>query len=135
MRLAQRSALLVLALLSVNAWSQTSEQKLTVTGKLVRVMAIGGESTGWAIELSPAITVDGKQVSSLQVRYRSASKLEKLENRQVRATGTLTQKQGVESGEQLILNIASLKETNTTDKSSVQPKTQVTPLPLEPKTM
>jgi hypothetical protein len=53
MRFAQRCSALLLVLLSVNTWAQSPEQKLTVTGKLVRVMAIGGESTGWAIELNP----------------------------------------------------------------------------------
>jgi len=47
-------------------------------------MAIGAESTGWAIEMGSAITVDDKQVNSIQVRYRSAGKLEKLTNKQVR---------------------------------------------------
>ena len=48
-------------------------------GKLVGVMAIGAESTGSAIEM-----IGDKQVNSIQVRYRSAGKLEKLTNKQVR---------------------------------------------------
>ena len=32
---------------------------MTVTGTLTRVMAIGGESTGWAIQLDSAAAIDG----------------------------------------------------------------------------
>jgi len=42
-------------------------QKITVTGKLDRVMAIGGESTGWAIQLDSEAAIDGKQVNSIEV--------------------------------------------------------------------
>jgi hypothetical protein len=121
MRFARRGSLVVLALLSINAWAQSPEQKLTVTGKLVRVMAIGGESTGWAIELSPAIKLGDKQVSSLQVRCRSASKLEKLENKQVKATGKITHQQGVETGVQPILEISSIKEAKSTPGIAATP--------------
>jgi hypothetical protein len=109
---------LILTLLSVNAWAQSPEPKFSVTGKLVRVMAIGGESTGWAIELNPAITEGEKQVSSLQVRYRRAGKLEKLANKQVKATGKITNRQGVETGAQPVLEISSIKEVKTTTGSA-----------------
>lgn len=99
MRFLQRIGILILTLLSVNVRAQSPEQKLTVTGKLVRVMAIGGESTGWAIELDSGSTVDHRQINSIQVRYRSSSKLEKLANKQVRATGKLVHRQGIETGE------------------------------------
>ena len=83
-RFVRRIDVLILALASAGAGGQSPVQKLTVTGKLVRVMAIGAESTGWAIEMGSAITIDNKQVNSIQVRYHSASKLEKLTNKQVR---------------------------------------------------
>ena len=47
-----------------------------MTGKLNRVMAIGGESTGWAIHLDHEITVEGKHVSSLEIDYPKTKKLE-----------------------------------------------------------
>ena len=53
--------MLILALASAGAGGQSPVQKLTVTGKLVRVMAIGAESTGWSIELESTITVDNKK--------------------------------------------------------------------------
>lgn len=73
MRFAQRVAILI-SLVCV-AGAQPPDQKLMVAGKLVRVMAIGAESTGWAIELVAPITIENTQVNSIQVRYSSASKL------------------------------------------------------------
>ena len=116
MGFAQRTGLLILVLVSVGANAQSPDQKLTVVGKLVRVMAIGAESTGWAIEMGSAITIDDKRVNSIQVRYHSASKLEKLTNKQVRASGKLVRRQGVETGEQSVLNISSIKEAKAADE-------------------
>jgi hypothetical protein len=121
---ALRIAVGILVCLSGNAWAQSPGQKLTVTGKLVRVMAIGAESTGWAIQMNPAVRLGDKQVSSVQVRYRDASKLEKLENKQVKATGKLVQRQGVETGTQPLVDISSIKEVKTAaDTSTTQPNT------------
>lgn len=122
MRFMPRCTVLILVLLNTNAWAQSPEPKLTVTGKLVRVMAIGGESTGWAIEMDPAITLGDKQIGALQVRYRSTSKLEKLENKRVKATGKITRQRGVETGAQPVLDISSIKEAASTP--GTQPKTQ-----------
>ena len=122
LRFAHWSAVLILLLFGASVRAQSPEQKLTAAGKLVRVMAIGAESTGWAIELSPAITIGDKQVSSLQVRYRRAGKLEKLENKQVKANGKITHQQGVETGTQPVLEISSIKEVKTPDTSTTQPK-------------
>ena len=83
-------------------------------------MAIGAESTGSAIEM-----IGDKQVNSIQVRYRSAGKLEKLTNKQVRASGKLVRRKGVETGEQPVLNISSIKEAKAADELEPgRPKSQ-----------
>jgi hypothetical protein len=121
MRLARISAVFVLVFLGIGLRAQArtqsqasgpeqKEQKLAVTGKLVRQMAIGAESTGWAIEFDPPITIEDKQAHSLQVSYSNSSKLEKLENKQVKASGKLGHKQGVETGQQPVLEISSIRE-------------------------
>lgn len=84
--------------------------KLSVMGKLTRVMAIGAETSGWAIDLNPVLTVNGKQVSSLEVKYANTKKLEALENKKVQAKGTLSNAVGVETGERPVLNLSSIKE-------------------------
>ena len=121
MRFAQRVAILI-SLVCV-AGAQPPEQKIMVVGKLVRVMAIGAESTGWAIELVAPITIENTQVNSIQVRYSSASKLERLANKQVRASGKLVHRQGVETGNHPVLDISSIKEVKATaDTAPAQPK-------------
>ena len=113
MRFARLVAILI-SLVCVGAGAQPPDQKLTVAGKLVRVMAIGAESTGWAIELGAPITIENTQVNSIQVRYSSASKLESLVDKQVRASGRLVHRQGVETGKQPVLDISSIKEVKAT---------------------
>jgi len=100
-----------------------SLQKIAVAGKLVRAMAIGGESTGWILELESAVTVDGKPVNSIQVSYRKIKQLEKLENARVSAIGKITHRHGVETGEHLVLDVSSIKETKATaQKTPAQPE-------------
>jgi heat shock protein HslJ len=83
---------------------------ITVTGKLVRLMAMGGESTGWAVELLPGTKIDGKPMNSIQVSYQETGKLEGLQNKRVRATGTLVHRRGVETGEQSVLEVSTIVE-------------------------
>ena len=109
MRIARLTAALILTLLCISLQAQTQDQKLTVTGKLRRAVAIGGETTGWVIQLESEITVDGKQVNSIELDYHKTSKLEKLENQRVQVVGTLSHRQGVEAGERTVLVASSIK--------------------------
>ena len=108
---------LILAILGVHLQAQTPERQTTVTGKLGRVMAIGGESTGWAIQLDSETSIDGKRVDSLEVDYSNTERLEKLADKHVKATGTLSHRKGVETGERLVLVVSSMKEVKATSQS------------------
>lgn len=110
MSIARLKTALILAFVSVYMQAQPAPQKITVTGKLVRAMAIGAESTGWTVEFESATTIEGKPVHSIQVSDRSAGEFEKLENQRVRATGQLTHRHGVETGDQLVLDVSSIKK-------------------------
>jgi hypothetical protein len=99
-----------LVLLCACLEAQTDVQKVTVMGKLTHVMAIGGESTGWAIEVESPLTVDGKELHSIEVDYKKTSKLQKLENKRVSATGKMTHRKAVETGDRLVLEAVSVKE-------------------------
>jgi hypothetical protein len=110
MRIAQIGTSLVLALLCIGLQAETLAQKIAVTGTLTRVMAIGGESTGWTIQTESEIAVDGKQVNSVEVGYPDVTKLEKLANKRVKATGKISHRHGVETGDQLVLEVSSIKE-------------------------
>jgi heat shock protein HslJ len=115
MRIARQVAGLMLLLAGVYSQAQQPGQEISVTGRLARAMAIGAESTGWVLELEPAITVGGKQLNLIQVSYPKTKRLEKLANKRVIATGKLGQKTGVETGDQPVLSIASIKEAEATD--------------------
>lgn len=121
MRIARVSGL-ILALVSVYMQALPPKRTVTLTGKLSRAMAIGGESTGWSLELESTITIDGKQLTSIQVDYRNPGTLEKLQDKRITATGKLTHRQGVETGDQPVLEISSVKEAKvSTQAAAAQP--------------
>ena len=63
----QRLAMgLILGFVCVGAQAQTTERAITVTGRLTRAVGIGGESTGWVIQLEAETSIDGKQVQVLE---------------------------------------------------------------------
>ena len=111
MRLASIAKVLLLICSSL-AFAQTTapKNKVQVTGKLTRAMAIGGESTGWSVELNPAVTILGKDHNTLEISYPKTQTLEKLANKMVVVKGTLTTQSGVERGEREVLNVSSIKE-------------------------
>jgi len=84
-------------------------RKLTVLGMLTEVSAIGSETTGWTIELNPVLMLDGKQISSIEVKSSNSHKLESLKDTPVEATGNLTYDSGVETGQRPILELSSIK--------------------------
>jgi hypothetical protein len=89
---------------------QKAPEEITVTGKLSRVMAIGGESTGWSIHLDHPKTIQEKEVDALEIDYPKTKKLEKLENKEVKASGKITHRHGVETGERLVFEVGSIQE-------------------------
>jgi hypothetical protein len=95
---------------AAHAQEEKPQEEITVTGKLGRVMAIGGESTGWSIHLDHPVTVKEKEVDSLEIDYAKAKKLVKLENREVKASGKLEHRHGVETGDRLVFEVSSIRE-------------------------
>jgi heat shock protein HslJ len=87
----------------------TAQETITVTGTLTRAMAIGGESTGWSIQLDSEISIGGKQVQSVEVEAQGKN-LEALNDKHVRATGKVSHRQGVERGDRIILAVSSIRE-------------------------
>lgn len=75
MRIARIGTGLALVLSCTCLYAKTPAQEMTVTGKLARVMAIGGESTGWTIQLDSEAAIDGNQVNSIEVDSRKAKRL------------------------------------------------------------
>jgi len=113
MRTARFVVMLMLGLSCLYLQAQTKEQKLTVSGKLTRAMAIGAETTGWTVDLDSETTIAGKPVHSIEVAYPKADKLEKLANQQVRVKGKIGHRLGVETGDRVILEVSSIKAIKT----------------------
>lgn len=110
MRVARLGIVLVLVFFCICDGIFSQEQKITVTGKLIRMMAIGGESTGWAIQLDSEINVDGKQVDTLEIASGETGKFETLLDKRVRATGKLSSRQGIETGSRSVLEVSYIRE-------------------------
>ena len=83
--------------------------KITVIGKLTRVVAIGGESSGWSVQLDSHNTMDGKDMDSIEVKFSDPKRAAKYENRHVKITGTVMHVQGIETGDRLVLEVTSIK--------------------------
>jgi hypothetical protein len=84
-------------------------RKLTVMGMLTEVTAIGGETSGWTIELNPVLMLDGKQISSIEIKSSNSHRLESLKDQPVEAKGNLTYESGVESAGRPVLELSSIK--------------------------
>jgi len=87
------------------------QETITVTGKLVRVVAIGGETTGWAVKLDSPLEVEGKKLSRIEVDAGDKrEKISELENKHVQVTGTLEKRRGVERGEYWVIAAQEIQE-------------------------
>jgi hypothetical protein len=109
-RILRLSIGLILALSALPAEARAQGPVIVVRGELKRVMAIGGESTGWVVHLESEISIDGREAASIEVEYNNTRKLELLENKRVEARGVLSHRQGVERGERTVLVISSIRK-------------------------
>jgi hypothetical protein len=121
MRPARLALIATILLFFLAPANHAQSDKLTVMGKLTRVVAIGAETTGWAIDLNPVLTVNGKQVSSIEIKSSDPKKLEALENKTVKAIGKLSNALGVESGERPVLTLSSIREIKAKPSRGEQP--------------
>lgn len=93
------------------AQEKGDQEMITVTGKLARAVAIGGETTGWAIELDSPLEVEGKKLKRIEVDTGdNDEKAKELENKQVQITGTLEKRHGVERGEYWVIAAKEIEE-------------------------
>ena len=107
--------MMVMGLVAVCACARISAQGTPVegtveaTGKLVKVMAVGAETTGWAIELESEQSFGGKPVHSFEVEG-DVKKFGKLENKKVTVKGTIVHRSGVESKDRMVFVVQKIKE-------------------------
>jgi hypothetical protein len=87
------------------------QETVTITGKLVRILAIGGETTGWAVKLDSPLEVEGKKLSQIEVDAGDKrEKISELEDKYVQVTGTLEKRHGVERGEYWVIAVKEIQE-------------------------
>ena len=82
--------------------------EVILLGKLSHVMGIGGESTGWSLELESEVTLEGQKMKSIEVSG-PAKKLAKLADQQVKARGFVKHRHGVERKDWLVLGVSSIR--------------------------
>jgi len=111
MRMARASMGLILTLGCVCLHADENDpQKVTLVGTLHRAMAIGGESTGWMVQVDSETTIDGKPISSIEVSDTHKPKqLEDFDNKRVKIAGKVVYRHGVETGVQSYIEISTIK--------------------------
>ena len=111
MRIARASMGLILTLGCVCLHADESDpQKVTLVGTLHRAMAVGGESTGWMVQVDSETTIDGKPISSIEVSdTRKPKQLEDFDNQRVKIAGKVVYRHGVETGIQSYIEITTIK--------------------------
>ena len=90
--------------------------ELILTGKLTQVVGVGGETTGWALELNSDLNIEGKTFRSIEVSG-PANKLARLADQEVKARGVIKHRHGLERKDWLVLEVSSIwlkKPTGTT---------------------
>lgn len=97
---------------------RTPAKKITVTGKLTQMMAIGGESTGWAVQFAQQTKLGERSVDSMQVKFSDPKIAEKYKDRYVKVTGTVTTRHAVETGDVVVLEVTSIKGAKPPQKKS-----------------
>jgi hypothetical protein len=85
------------------------EGTVEATGKLVKVMAVGAETTGWAIQFENEVSFGGNAVHSIEVDG-DVKKFAKLENKKVTVKGTIVHRSGVESKDRMVFVVQKIKE-------------------------
>ncbi len=81
--------------------------EMILIGKLTHVMGIGGETTGWALELNSDLTLQGQTFRSIEVSG-PPKKLARLANQEVKARGFIKHRHGVERKDWPVLEITSI---------------------------
>jgi len=82
--------------------------EVILSGRLMHVMGIGGETTGWSLELNSDVTLEGQTFRAIEVSG-PAKKLAKLANQEVKARGFVRHRHGVERKDWLVLEITSIR--------------------------
>lgn len=95
--------------LRVAAQGTPVEGTVEATGKLVNVAAVGGETSGWAIEFEQEVSFGGNGVHSMEVEG-DVKKFGKLENKKVTVKGSIVHRSGTERKDRMVFVVQRIKE-------------------------
>jgi hypothetical protein len=98
-----------IALFATAAFADSQPEVLQLSGTVRQVMAIGGETTGWALVLDFETAVGGKIFKEIELDPGNTD-MRQYKNKRAVVTGTLKEKTGVERGKYTVLQVKSIKK-------------------------
>jgi hypothetical protein len=106
-KIALMGMLAAVAMLSVGIWTaaQDKPEVVEVTGILVKVSAVGANTTGWEMHLPNEVNIDGKMTKAVEVQG-DPHKFQKLENLRITVKGILMRP----SADRIVIKVQKIKE-------------------------
>ncbi|MGC2423640.1 MAG: hypothetical protein WA666_04725 [Nitrospirota bacterium] len=98
-----------IALFASVAFADGTPEELQLSGTVRQVMAIGGETTGWALVLDFETAVGGRIFKQIELDPGDTN-MQQYKGERAVVTGTLKDKTGVERGKYTVLQIKSIKK-------------------------
>ena len=99
--------LIAVVMLCVGIWAAAQEKPevVEVTGILVKVSAVGVDSTGWEMHLPNEVNIGGKMTKAVEVDG-DPHKFQKLENLRITVKGYLMRP----SADRIVIKVQKIKE-------------------------
>jgi hypothetical protein len=113
------STALLLSPLLVSQNAPETPKPVAARGTLQRAAGIGGETTGWILQLDFPVHVQGKELNDIEVEGKLGQP-DKLENKYIEAIGALEFKTGVERGSRSVLNARILRQVSVDGRAELE---------------
>jgi len=106
-KIAIAGMLIAVVMLSVGIWTpaQDKPEVVEVTGILVKVSAVGANTTGWEMHFPNEMNVGGKMTKSVEVDG-DPHKFQKVENLRITVKGIVMHP----SGDRIVIKVQKIKE-------------------------
>jgi hypothetical protein len=106
-KIAMMGALIAVVMLSVGIWTaaQDKPEVVEVTGILVKVSAVGANTTGWEMHLPNEMNIGGKMTKAVEVDG-DPHKFQKVENLRITVKGYLMRP----SENRIVIKVQKIKE-------------------------
>ena len=106
-KIAMMGMLIAVVMLSVGIWTAAQEKPevVEVTGILVKVSAVGADTTGWEMRLPNEVNIGGKMTKAVEVDG-DPHKFQKLENLRITVKGYLMRP----SENRIVIKVQKIKE-------------------------